>query len=86
MRRPSPSRRRCARLSRASSWRSLSKDLRSTVGRYHEWHAEHAAILASIRSGNVAQAQRLVVAHLSLERFEEDLVTAKSGRRRRRSD
>jgi GntR family transcriptional repressor for pyruvate dehydrogenase complex len=68
----------------AKAWRELSNDLRSTVGRYREWHAEHDAILASIRSGNVAQAQRLVLAHLSLERFEQDLAAqARSGRRRK---
>ena len=32
-----------------------------------------SAIVASMRSRNVTQAQRLVMAHLSLERFEEDL-------------
>jgi GntR family transcriptional repressor for pyruvate dehydrogenase complex len=73
----------------AKAWRALSKDLRGSVGRYREWHAEHDAILASIRSGNVAQAQRLVLAHLSLERFEQDIAArgrsarARSGRRRR---
>lgn len=57
------------------AWRSLSGDLRASVGRHGEWHSEHRAILASIRSRNVAQAQRLVIAHLSLERFEEDLAS-----------
>lgn len=57
------------------AWRSLSGDLRASVGRHGEWHSEHRAILASLRSRNVAQAQRLVVAHLSLERFEEDLAS-----------
>jgi GntR family transcriptional repressor for pyruvate dehydrogenase complex len=55
------------------AWVRLSSGLKATVGRHGEWHAEHLAILASMRSGNVAQAQRLVMAHLSLERFESDL-------------
>lgn len=55
------------------AWLSLSGGLRSSVGRYWEWQQEHRAILASIRSRNVAQVQRLVMAHLSVERFEEDL-------------
>jgi GntR family transcriptional repressor for pyruvate dehydrogenase complex len=55
------------------AWLQLSGGLRANVGRYGEWLNEHRAILASIRSRNVAQAQRLVMAHLSLERFEEDL-------------
>jgi GntR family transcriptional repressor for pyruvate dehydrogenase complex len=55
------------------SWLSLSRGLRASVGRHWEWHNEHRAILASIRSGNVTQVQRLVLAHLSIERFEEDL-------------
>lgn len=55
------------------AWLSLSGGLRSSVGRYREWLTEHRAILASIRSRNVAQVQRLVMAHLSVERFEEDL-------------
>lgn len=55
------------------AWVALSAGLRETVGRHGEWLAEHRAILASMRSRNVAQAQRLVVAHLSLERFEDDL-------------
>lgn len=66
----------------AEAWRSLSGDLRATIGRHHEWHAEHNAILASIRNGNVTQAQRLVVAHLSLDRVEQDL-RARPARRRR---
>jgi GntR family transcriptional regulator, transcriptional repressor for pyruvate dehydrogenase complex len=57
------------------AWRSLSGDLRASVRRHHEWHSEHGAILASMRSRNVAQVQRLVVAHLSLERFEDDLAS-----------
>jgi len=74
------------------AWQSLSGGLRASVGRHSEWLAEHRAILASIRSRNVIQAQRLVMAHVSLERFEEDLRTARaagqkttrtSGRRRR---
>jgi GntR family transcriptional repressor for pyruvate dehydrogenase complex len=60
------------------SWLALSSGLRASVGRHEEWLAEHRAIVASMRSRNVLQAQRLVTAHLSLERFEEDL--ASSGR------
>lgn len=60
------------------SWVSLSRGLRSSVGHHPEWLAEHRAILASMRSGNVVQAQRMVIAHLSLERFEEDLRRASS--------
>ena len=70
----------------AEAWRHLSGDLRATIGRHHEWHAEHNAILASIRNGNVAQAQRLVIAHLSLDRVEEDLAAPqRKPTRRRRS-
>lgn len=69
----------------AEAWRSLSRDLRATIGRHHEWHAEHNAILASIRNGNVTQAQRLVVAHLSLDRVAEDLAVRPKPTRRRRS-
>jgi GntR family transcriptional repressor for pyruvate dehydrogenase complex len=57
------------------SWRALSSGLRASVGRHEEWLSEHRAIVASMRSRNVAQAQRLVMAHLSLERFEEDLAS-----------
>lgn len=68
------------------AWLSLSRDLRASVGRYWEWHNEHRAILASVRSGNVAQAQRLVIAHLNLERFEEDLESrGPRGKRRART-
>jgi GntR family transcriptional repressor for pyruvate dehydrogenase complex len=67
----------------AEAWRSLSHDLRATIGRHHEWHAEHNAILASIRNGNVNQAQRLVLAHLSLERVAEDLAERTKPTRRR---
>jgi len=62
------------------AWQSLSGGLRASVSRHSEWLAEHRAILASIRSRNVTQAQRLVTAHVSLERFEEDLRAAQSGR------
>lgn len=55
------------------AWRSLSGGLRSSVGRHGEWNSEHRAILASLRSRNAAQAQRLVMSHVNLERFEEDL-------------
>lgn len=57
------------------SWLALSTGLRSSVGRHEEWLTEHRAIVASMRSRNVTQAQRLVMAHLSLERFEEDLAS-----------
>lgn len=57
------------------SWLALSTGLRATVSRHEEWLTEHRAIVASMRSRNVLQAQRLVIAHLSLERFEEDLAT-----------
>jgi len=68
----------------AEAWRALSKELRGTVGRYPEWHAEHKDILAAIATGNVAKTQRLVLEHLSLERFEKDLI-ARSRRRRRKA-
>jgi GntR family transcriptional repressor for pyruvate dehydrogenase complex len=61
------------------AWMSLSGGLRATVARHSEWVSEHQAILASIRSRNVTQAQRLVTAHVSLERFEEDLRAAGRG-------
>jgi GntR family transcriptional repressor for pyruvate dehydrogenase complex len=61
------------------AWKSLSGGLRASVGRHDEWHSEHRAILASLRSRNVPQVQRLVMAHVSLQRFEEDL---RSPRRR----
>lgn len=65
------------------AWKSLSKGLRATVGRQAEWHSEHRAILASMRTGNVPQAQRLVVVHLSVERFEDDLADRARPRSRR---
>lgn len=55
------------------AWLSLSGGLRASVSRHAEWLSEHRAILASVRSRNTSQAQRLVMAHLSLERFEDDL-------------
>lgn len=55
------------------AWLALSGGLRSSVGRHREWLSEHHAILASVRSRNVTQAQRLIIAHLNLERFEHDL-------------
>ena len=55
------------------AWLSLSAGLRSSVSRHNEWLAEHRAILASLRSRNVTQVQRMVIGHVSLERFEEDL-------------
>jgi GntR family transcriptional repressor for pyruvate dehydrogenase complex len=56
------------------AWQALSGGLRSSVGRHREWLSEHRAILASVRSRNVPQAQRLIIAHLNLERFEQDLL------------
>jgi len=55
------------------AWLSLSGGLRASVSRHSEWLAEHLAILASVRSRNALQAQRLVMAHVSFERFEDDL-------------
>jgi GntR family transcriptional repressor for pyruvate dehydrogenase complex len=55
------------------AWLSLSRGLRASVARYGEWVSEHQAIMASLRSRNALQAQRLVMAHVSFERFEEDL-------------
>lgn len=72
-----------------NAWLSLSSGLRSSVSRHQEWSAEHRAIIASLRSRNVTQAQRLVLAHVSLERFEEDLEARRnlrsSGQERTRS-
>jgi GntR family transcriptional repressor for pyruvate dehydrogenase complex len=69
------------------AWVSLSGGLLSDVGRHWEWLNEHRAMLSSMKSRNLAQVQRLVMAHLSLERFEEDLKSrgsrAKSGKRAR---
>jgi len=59
------------------AWRSLSGGIRASVSRNSEWVNEHRAILASVRSRNATQAQRLVMAHVSLERFEEDLRAAR---------
>lgn len=64
------------------AWRGLSSGLRTSVGRHHEWQSEHRAILASMRSRNMTQAQRLVMAHLSFERFQEDIDRLKNGRAR----
>jgi GntR family transcriptional repressor for pyruvate dehydrogenase complex len=63
------------------AWLTLSRGTRTLVGRHCEWHSEHRAILASMRSRNARQAQRLVMAHVSLERFEEDLARARKSRR-----
>jgi GntR family transcriptional repressor for pyruvate dehydrogenase complex len=63
------------------SWLALSSGLRASVGRHGEWLSEHRAIVASMRSRNVAQAQRLVMAHLNLERFEEDLASLATARK-----
>ena len=63
------------------AWQALSRGLRTSIGRHNEWAAEHRAILASLRSRNVTQAQRLVMAHVSLERFEEDLAAWRELRR-----
>lgn len=65
------------------AWLSLSTGLRTRVGRHEEWLSEHHAIVASMRSRNVTQAQRLVMAHLSLERFEEDIESSKKNKARR---
>jgi GntR family transcriptional repressor for pyruvate dehydrogenase complex len=65
------------------SWLDLSSGLRASVGRHEEWLTEHRAIVASMRSRNVTQAQRLVMAHLSLERFEEDLEAPAPGARKK---
>jgi GntR family transcriptional repressor for pyruvate dehydrogenase complex len=65
------------------SWLALSSGLRAGVSRHEEWLTEHRAILASMRSRNVTQAQRLVVAHLSLERFEEDLASLDVGTKKK---
>jgi len=63
----------------------LSEGLLSSVGRHREWLTEHRAILASMRSRNVAQVQRLVIAHVSLQRFEDDMQTSGNARRRSRA-
>jgi len=67
------------------AWLSLSRGLRASVARYGEWVSEHQAIMASLRSRNALQAQRLVMAHVSLERFEEDLQAAPRRRRGRKA-
>ena len=67
------------------AWLSLSEGLLSSVGRHREWLTEHRAILASMRSRNVAQVQRLVIAHVSLQRFEDDMQTSGNARRRSRA-
>jgi GntR family transcriptional repressor for pyruvate dehydrogenase complex len=59
------------------AWLSLSGGLRASVSRHSEWLEEHRAILASVRSRNAPQAQRLVAAHVALERFAEDLRAAR---------
>lgn len=59
----------------AELWQSLSPRLLVSVGHYREWMAEHRAILASLRSRNAAQARRLVLAHVAVERFEQDFRT-----------
>jgi GntR family transcriptional regulator, transcriptional repressor for pyruvate dehydrogenase complex len=61
------------------AWLSLSGGLRASVARYGEWVSEHQAIMASLRSRNAVQAQRLVMAHVSFERFEEDLRAPRAG-------
>jgi GntR family transcriptional repressor for pyruvate dehydrogenase complex len=65
------------------AWLSLSGGIRASVGRHGEWLAEHRAILASVRSRNAPQAQRLVAAHVSLDRFAEDLRAARAVTRAR---
>jgi GntR family transcriptional repressor for pyruvate dehydrogenase complex len=67
------------------AWLSLSRGLRASVARYAEWVSEHQAIMASLRSRNALQAQRLVMAHVSFERFEEDLRAPQRPARTRRA-
>ena len=67
------------------AWLSLSEGLLSSIGRHREWLTEHRAILASMRSRNVAQVQRLVIAHVSLQRFEDDMRASGASRRRSRA-
>lgn len=55
------------------AWQSLSQGIKADVGRYAEWHLEHRAILASLRSHNAVKAQQLIRAHLDFARFESDL-------------
>lgn len=57
----------------ADHWKALSPSLLLSVGHYREWFAEHRAILASMRSRNVAQVRRLVTAHVHADRFEQDI-------------
>lgn len=57
----------------AEAWISMSKGLPAKASHHSEWLNEHRAILASIRTRNVAQVQRLIAAHLSFERFDDDL-------------
>lgn len=57
----------------AELWKALSPSLLVSVGHYREWFAEHRAILASMRSRNVAQVRRLVMAHVNADRFEQDI-------------
>lgn len=53
------------------AWMSLSARRRAGFARHHDWLGEHRAILAALRSRNVAEAQRLVIEHVSFRQFEE---------------
>ena len=53
-------------------WKALSPQLIVTEAHGREWFAEHRAIIASMRSRNLAQVRRLVLAHVNVERFEHD--------------
>jgi GntR family transcriptional repressor for pyruvate dehydrogenase complex len=53
-------------------WKTLSPQLIVTEAHGREWFAEHRAIIASMRSRNLAQVRRLVLAHVNVERFEHD--------------
>jgi GntR family transcriptional repressor for pyruvate dehydrogenase complex len=53
-------------------WKALSPHLIVTEAHGREWFAEHRAIIASMRSRNLAQVRRLVLAHVNVERFEHD--------------
>lgn len=57
----------------AGLWKTLSPRLIVSTAHYREWFAEHRAILASMRNRNPGQVQRLVLAHVTIERFIDDL-------------
>lgn len=50
-----------------ASWMSLSPSRRAIFARHHDWLSEHRAILASLRSRDVAQVQRLVIGHVGFQ-------------------